>query len=160
MHARMFAPREFIDQLANEALIPPVALIGWTKVEKDAVEVLQFSPAQNCAEWIGIPADLILSVEYLGMATCDHHRHPIVRLHLAPPSDEHQRALFLLLGSIAATAARRYQSSALRNQPQARGFGPACRACMAGCQSIQDYYAMVACSEDCMGSACSDPIVV
>ncbi len=151
--ARNFAPREFIDQLANETFVSPVTLTGWAKAEKDT-DVLQFSPAHNCAEWISIPESLLQSIEYLGMAVCDEHRHPIVRIALAPSADEAQRALFLLLGSISTLAARRAQTQTGPVRPR---FGQACHACMDRCRNAQD---PVDCSYECMWGPCHDPIVV
>jgi hypothetical protein len=155
---RTFSPKDLIRALAEDSFAAPLSLIGWMKVETEEAETFQFSPSQSCSDWISISADLIDTIEYLGSASCEEHRHPVVRLHFSVPADAQGRSYVALLGSLARLSTPPLRPSHLSTN-HARGFGPACHACMASCQSIQDYYGMVSCSEDCMFGPCRDPLV-
>jgi hypothetical protein len=155
--AHVFSPAEFVEQLVSEAFVPPVALSGWIKVDKQTKGSLQFSPEQSCDSWITVPLSLVASVEYLGMTRCEDHRHPVVNLHLAPPANDEMKALYSMLETMTAKA-RRLMRQSVSGPPQPRGslWSPACKACMSRCEAMQDYDAMVDCSYECFWGACHD----
>jgi len=151
--AQIFSPADFVEQLSRDAFIPPIALTGWVKVEKGVSESLQFSPEQDCGAWITVPVSVVESVEYLGMATCGDHRHPLVSLHIPPPADEQSRTLFLLLDTISARASRQARPRNIKLRRD--GFGHWCQVCMNHCmQTAQTYDDLVDCSYNCLYWAC------
>jgi hypothetical protein len=153
--AQIFSPADFVEQLSRDAFIPPVALTGWVKVEQEVSESLQFSPEQDCSAWITVPVSLVESVEYLGMAVCDDHRHPLVTLHIPPPADEQSKTLFLLLDTISTRAMRQARARNIKLRRDIRGFGPGCHACQNNClQTAQSYDDLLDCSYRCFQHEC------
>jgi hypothetical protein len=86
-----FAPREFLDSLKRDEIRRPIVLFGMVKPAEDDDQYLLFAHGYVCANWTRIPLTSIETVEFLNLAPCKDHTHPLVLLHMKQPeTDEGQ----------------------------------------------------------------------
>jgi hypothetical protein len=86
-----FAPQEFLDRLKRDEIRRPIVLFGMVKPAEDDDEYLLFARGYVCANWTRIPLTSIETVEFLNLAPCKDHTHPLVLLHLKEPETDEGR---------------------------------------------------------------------
>jgi hypothetical protein len=86
-----FAPQEFLDSLKRDEIRRPLVLFGMVKPAEDDDQYLLFAHGYVCANWTRIPLTTIETVEFLNLAPCKDHTHPLVLLHLNQPETDEGR---------------------------------------------------------------------
>jgi hypothetical protein len=76
---------DFIAKLRQgEFVSDPLAVTGLVKLPEEG-DGLLFAYGTDCTNWISIPLKLIKGVEFLRVARCEDHNHPLVTLIFSTP---------------------------------------------------------------------------
>ena len=86
-----FAPQEFLDSLKRDEIRRPIVVLGMVKPAEDDDQYLLFAHGYACANWTRIPLTSIETIEFLNLAPCKDHTHPLVLLHLKQPETDEGR---------------------------------------------------------------------
>lgn len=75
--------------------VPRRVLTGMVMADDADAKVVLFSAGPGCTEWTRVPEDMVVEYEFVAMARCGDHEHPVVHLYLRDPRTPAEQAYLL-----------------------------------------------------------------